>query len=529
MLAFLRTVPVHEPNYRLIPSLYLFPPSKDGVGGTPDVQLVTKSDNIRSELEFEITLAWSFQDARDLQIDLDAIFDGLDLDEDIATFVKGILAFEGSAVTDVGGSLSFTLGIGLEYVKSTKKILPYIKGTTGLELGFAAEAVAEFEATIGPFSADIDVSLEINNFGEPVVIKFGLDSSLNYYLRDQASSQTSTTATGSRRRLQTTGTSSIERIGFANILSVSALKDAVGVSFAGGLKGSVKASLVGVPGEAGAFIELFLPDINCILQQKPSCISIFFETNLIGFDIPSFLDILLMDPRGIIEAVDGLLQFVEDLTIGTKGVVTKFPTPIVGKSLQNNIGAGVPDNFIAKARRNVVGTLEDKLNSYDNDSASTGTVADIIANVLNDLLGDEGINILQQEGITVTYFEHVEILDVDGNTTGNFRTENHAEYDETLPIKSLMWTFPFGQKINIPLPGLNFKLPSYLPLSFDIVDNQPVLEIEWQFKLAFGFDEDDGFFLYTFPEEEESEFFVTANAVILNNVDIPATLLYFLE
>lgn len=76
---------------------------------------------------------------------------------------------------------------------------------------------------------------------------------------------------------------------------------------------------------------------------------------------------------------------------------------------------------------------------------------------------------------------------------------------------------------------MNFKLPSFLPLAFKIENNTPTLVIEWEFKLAFGFDEDDGFFLYTFPEDELSEFFVKANAEILNDVDIPATLLYFLE
>lgn len=133
----------------------------DGVGGQPNVELVTKSDDIRSELEFEITLFWSFEDARNLQIDLGAIFDGLELDEDIQKFVKGILSFEGTAVTNVDGSLAFTLvslerlsfmsvvhvppalivfaflfpkGIGLEYVKETRKILPFIKGTTGNEV-----------------------------------------------------------------------------------------------------------------------------------------------------------------------------------------------------------------------------------------------------------------------------------------------------------------------------------------------------------------------------------------------------------
>ena len=38
-----------------------------------------------------------------------------------------------------------------------------------------------------------------------------------------------------------------------------------------------------------------------------------------------------------------------------------------------------------------------------------------------------------------------------------------------------------------------------------------------------------GFFLYTFPDEEESEMFIKASVDILNNADIDATLLYFLQ
>ena len=444
--------------------------------------------------------------------------------------------------------MAFTLGIGLEYVKSTKTILPYIKGSTGLKLEFSAGAVAEFEATIGPFSADVVLNVEVDNLGEPVVIKFGLDSKLNYYLDDQASSKSSTstnqaattTRTGSRRRLQTSDVTNksitTPRDGFTNIPSVSVLKNAVAVSFAGGLRGSADAKLKGLPEQCspGAFIQLFLSDINCILQKKPGCISVVYQANF-GCDIPSFLEILLMDPKGIIDAVDTLLQSVEDLTIGTKGVITKFPTPIVGRKLQSSIGAGVSDNFLAQARRNVIGTLEDKLNSYVVHKDDSQTVADVVASALNEALGDKGISILQKGGITVTYFKHVEILDGQDEPTGNFEAVPYTSYDSSSPeTKSLMWTFPFGQTINIPIPGLNFKLEGdALPLEFSISDNlsdnTPSLEIEWQFKLAFGFDEDDGFFLYTFPDDDQSEFFVKANAVILEDATISAKLLYFLE
>ena len=157
-------------------------------------------------------------------------------------------------------------------------------------------------------------------------------------------------------------------------------------------------------------------------------------------------------------------------------------------------------------------------------------MADIIAAVLNELLGDIGI--LQEEGISVSYYEHEDIFDTDnpGEPIGN-RIKYYPDYDESLDIKSLMWTIPFGQTITIPIPGLNFKLPpgksaacvfhcfifkstlphllfitTELPLTFEVKDNEPVLIVEWQFKLAFGFDEDDGFFLYTFPEGKEIQF-----------------------
>ena len=50
-----------------------------GVGGSPNVDLTPLNDEIRSSLEVEITLSWSFVEASQLNIDLAAILDGLDL------------------------------------------------------------------------------------------------------------------------------------------------------------------------------------------------------------------------------------------------------------------------------------------------------------------------------------------------------------------------------------------------------------------------------------------------------------------
>ena len=94
----------------------------------------------------------------------------------------------------------------------------------------------------------------MDNLGEDVVMKFGLDSSLNYYLGNQATTTqgTDSTTTGSRRLETDTNTTDIApRDGFTNIESVGALGEAIGISIAGGLSGNVDVVLVGIPGDAG--------------------------------------------------------------------------------------------------------------------------------------------------------------------------------------------------------------------------------------------------------------------------------------
>ena len=91
---------------------------QDTVGGTPSVDFIPSSDEIRSSLELDLTMQWTFQEATQLNIDLASILEGMDLDEDLLNIVKGIIAVEGQGRIEVSGSLSFTLGIGLEYEKS---------------------------------------------------------------------------------------------------------------------------------------------------------------------------------------------------------------------------------------------------------------------------------------------------------------------------------------------------------------------------------------------------------------------------
>ena len=373
---------------------------------------MTKSDNIRSELELNIILSWSFEELASLAIDLDAILDGLELDDDLKAFAKGLLPFAGSAITDIkNGLLSFTFGIGIEYERATKKVRPYIKGTTGLELGFAAQAVADFDVTIGALSAEARANLVVDNFGDSVVIRAGLDNSLNYFLRDQVSDKSSTA--------QPTTQIIAKREGFSEVASLGELTKSFAVSVTGGLSGSLVVAVNDFPEvcpNAGVEIDFSWPDFNC---RGPSCNSVVYRAT--SCTPPSFLSMLLENPAAIIDSVEDLLKQVEGLAFGRRGIITNFVVPIIKRTLQDNI-----PNFLAPFRRKIVGVLDDKLSSYQGNGQATDTVADIIANELNLLLG----NILKDD-ITVTYFEHDENSIIANSTSYASVTENK--------IKSLMW------------------------------------------------------------------------------------------
>jgi hypothetical protein len=97
-----------------------------------------------------------------------------------------------------------------------------------------------------------------------------------------------------------------------------------------------------------------------------------------------------------------------------------------------------------------------------------------------------------------------------------------------------MWEIPFGQTYTINLPPMNFDLGNKnFPLQIRTSSNEkPSLSLQWSFRLAFGFDENDGFFLYTFPNQQseflQSEFFVRADFTLpVTRTD--AKLLYFLN
>lgn len=175
----------------------------------------------------------------------------------------------------------------------------------------------------------------MDNYGQDLTIKFGLEDSLNYYL-----------LIGNSTNSATNSTEATDRKGFVSMRSMKELVDKLDVSITGRLDGSVNAVLVGellgVPVEANAFISVSISDINNLIQKKPNAISVYYEADY-NLEIPSFLDILLMDPQGIVDAVDSIFQSAEALSLGPSGVVTKLDAPFIGGSIGRTLKAGKPD------------------------------------------------------------------------------------------------------------------------------------------------------------------------------------------
>jgi hypothetical protein len=217
---------------------------KDGVGGSPSVVFSPQSDDMRSSLDVDVTLHWSFQEAYQLNMDIAAILDGLDIDSAIKNFAKGLIPFEGSGIVDLEGFLSLSLGVGVEYERQSKQFRFYIKGVTGLTVGFASEISTEFTANIGPLSAGVQVEASIGKIGSPITITAGLDNDVNYYISTN---------------------STLQRDGFRVVSNPGLLAEEIIVSVTGEIAGTANVQLRG--GLGYAFFELSITDLGSKLSE----------------------------------------------------------------------------------------------------------------------------------------------------------------------------------------------------------------------------------------------------------------------
>jgi len=250
--------------------------AQDGLGGTPAVNISTSSDSTRSNLELDITLRWPIHEALSLGIDLEKILAGVDSSGEIKTFLKGLVAFDGGALAQVNGDISFTLGVGLEYSRLRKtKTVPYIKGNTGLVLGFSMNTDVAFACTIGPFGADVNGNVVVDNLGKLLTITFGLNKKLNYYL----SSNTT-----------------IARNGFTTVPTIGSIVNQFNVAIAGRVAGKLEVKLrVPQPLSGRAQINFGVSDINLLLDpvRRKNAFAVYYEVEA-KLAIPSFIGTIIL-------------------------------------------------------------------------------------------------------------------------------------------------------------------------------------------------------------------------------------------
>jgi len=456
----------------------------DGVGGTPKVTISPHTNNISSDLVVELELAWDFTDTKTLLIVLSDLFSESDYKKykSLDYFANALLPGEGEASISVNGELAFRLGVGLEYVSQTGNVKPYVCGTTGFFLKLDANGEASYDASVGAFQGSIDANVSVE-----VGLDVGLNSSLNYYLLDEEG---------------------WSRDGFESVSSISALVNKVTAEFSGTASGTVVAglSLLGT----SVNVDVRISDLSEFFRNA-SALIIDIDVTTPPAKIPSFLDILLAEPQGIIDALDDVFRTAEEACLGPNGIVTRFPIPFIRNGLGNALGAGTQDSVLARGRRKIIPKLQEALNSFEGD---TTTVGDVLARLMEKAMDLINIRCAASKVTFACYQYNVTVKGI----------------QEIVPCKhskpgptSAMWSLPFGQELTVELP-LDFHLDAgAFPLELTLAgDDIPTLSIGWEFSLAFGFDKTSGFFLYTDFDRE-----ISVKCVLsVLNYSVDATLLF---
>lgn len=398
------------------------------------------------------------------------------LDIDAGIFLQTLIPTVDSEFM-VGTTINFHLGLGLEYVPDNDpsssnrtsqrpgRVNPYLLGSTALIIEFEALGNLDFDLLLGPLKANADVEFFVGTKDRPLKLEIGLPNR-NFYV-------------GGRDLKPRTGFDVASTINpsLGNILSQTE------VIFSGLVQATIDLD-VGVFGSAN--INITLGDLVEFLRnprQNTTENTIIFSPQF-GLEVPSFLDILLSDPDLLVDSLDGVLESVEVFALGAQGVLTRLPVPFLRNSIARELGANTGNNILAQARRRMIPRIRRELEEQENPD----TVADSIANLLDDILGDFLL----------------------GNVTVNCSDATRQSLNCTEDgIASVQWTVPLGQNLSIPIP-LDFEVAPDFPLLVEMTgENEPSLDIGWGFKLGFGFDEQAGFFLDTFPGEE-AEFCIEA-------------------
>jgi len=339
----------------------------DSVGRTPLVNLTTTSDENRSDLMVEIVLAWDWIEQFLINLDLETLMEDEDTTGDISHFAKNLIPREDADPASLEASVFFRLGVGLEYDKRGKKINPYIQGTTGFYVEFRGNASGNYTVQAGMFEASLDVEAVISGVqrSDPLSLSVGLNKSLNYYLGDP-------------------GVYSRDREGFKNV-SISQLVNELKVDFDGSIKASVSVGLALIGTTANFGIEV--TDLNRLFRGDKTALKIAWNVTKPKFQVPTLLDILLAEPQGLIDALDGIFKKVEDASLGRNGIVTNNPIPHLRNGLARSLGAGTDQNILAQGHFNIILAVLDNFDSL----GEPDTIAHLLATKIGTALNSTGI------------------------------------------------------------------------------------------------------------------------------------------
>lgn len=242
------------------------------------MNITSTSNEIRSDLTVEIELYWNFSYSETLGLDMSSFFTEEEIESNAGLnfFANALLPGEGSGTIGVDGSLTFNLGVGLEYVNETGEVNSYILGTTGFLAELESTGQLDYEAAVGVFQGTIEAGFDM-----PLSLSVGLDDDLNYYLGDP-------------------GIVSDTREGFTNVSGISGLVDEIAVEFGGSATAniSVGLSLLGLSLD----VDFALTDLDAFFRNSSdnSSFSVTFKFDPPSFTVPTLLDILLAEPQGII-------------------------------------------------------------------------------------------------------------------------------------------------------------------------------------------------------------------------------------
>ena len=415
----------------------------------------------RYQLDAGVSIEWSFDYRNQVDIDLEQILSStkkLDKYKDILTQV---LAFEGEAEFDTEVTIRLSLGFGLEYLKKQKMVRPYLKGDTGISIGFKLFGDFEFDASILNIDSHVAASLLLDNFGQQFKVYAGLNPKKQYVLGVRGAPLLD------------------DQIGVSGF---KALAKSFGIGIAGRLKSRIT---VYIPFKGLSYdsdLIISIPDLSPLLVKKAPQVNVIPMIRLPFLGVLSPLDLLLQNPRTLLQGIETILKQVERYTVAKGGVCETFTAPLVGKSASRSMGFGTQNNFLTKFRIKAINFLRGRLDSYKGEAR---TVLDVLAYELTNLLHMSRL-MRESQSIQVFYFDEAgQIIE--------------GKINDTSLVESFVMAMPLGNTLHIR-GDFEFGLPKELehfPLSL-AASGYADIYLDMQMRIGIGFSRGlDGFYLQT--------------------------------